>query len=119
MTGKIKKFAKEHKKELIMVGVGAAAVGAGVYLVYRSGYSAGVSSMTATDQSTNMILKALDGGKYALTGDLITKGGGMHITHVFEHDQAVQMATDILKHAGCLKEVLDVGEKVVEVAANG
>lgn len=119
MTGKIKKFAKEHKKELIITGVGAAAVGVGVYLVYKSGYSAGAAAMTPTDQPTNMVLKALDGGKYALTGDLVTKGGGLHLTHIFEHDQAVQMATDILKHAGCLKEVLDVGEKVVEVAANG
>ena len=119
MKAKIKKFVKEHKKELIITGVGAVAVGAGVYFVYRSGYSAGVSSMTVTDQSTNMVLKALDGGKYALAGDLVTKGGGMHISHVFEQEQAIQMATDILKHAGCLKEVLDVGEKVVEVAANG
>ena len=122
MEGKVFKkadlgqFVKDHKKELITGAISLVIIGGVVYVSYKAGVKA---ATPVVGQNAQMDFNWTPENNLGIATAFKTGSGSLEVHSRMTGEDAVQLATAILKKAGKLKEVVDVGENIMEVAANG
>ena len=122
MEGKVFKkadlgqFVKDHKKELITGAISLVIIGGVVYVSYKAGVKA---ATPVVGQNAQMDFDWTPENNLGIATAFKTGSGSLEVHSRMTGEDAVQLATNILKKAGKLKEVIDVGENIMEVAANG
>lgn len=114
---KLKKFVKDHKYEIVIVG-GIIMIVVGGVVIYKTGFKSGVNATHVTGFKSNWHCET-NGGKFIFTSDVVSKAGEYVIRQEFDSDQAIELAKFILKETGCIKELVKVGAEIAEVTANG
>jgi hypothetical protein len=115
----IAKFIKDHKKEILIGAISICVIAGIAYITYKTGYKHGVKANTFIPgekcETTGYLTE--DGSIYKLGFEGPTYGCGMQIFGVeWSASDAIDVAKDILKDLGALKEVVDIpGEAVKEV----
>ena len=115
----IKKFIKDHKKEILIGAVSICVVAGIAYITYKTGFKHGVKANTFIigEKCETAGYLTEDGSIYKLGFEAPTYGCGMKMFGVeWSVSDATDVAKSILKDLGVLKEVIDVpGEVVKEV----
>ena len=114
---KVKKFVKNHKYDIVIVG-GIIMIVVGGVVIYKTGFKSGVNAMHVEGFKSNWHCET-NGGKFIFTSDVVSKAGEYTINQEIDSDQAIKLAKFILKETGCIKELVKVGAEIAEVTANG
>lgn len=115
---KVKKFVKNHKYDIVIVG-GIIMIVVGGVVIYKTGFKSGVNAALNLDPNSTWHCQTADGSKFIFTSDVVSKAGEYTINQTIDSDQAINIAKFILKETGCIKELVKVGAEIAEVAANG
>ena len=107
---------KDYQKELITGAITLVIIGGVVYVSYKAGVKA---ATPVVGQNAQIDFDWTPEHDLGIATTFKTGTGSLEVHSRMTGEDAVRLATNILKKAGKLKEVVDVGESIMEVAANG